>query len=480
MNMSTWFHHSLLVIFLSLQVLTKEAVAYEGTRPGINKNADLYTDTHAAVKLSSKQLYFFAGPHKSASTSVEKFFHRWAAGGHSSSHPHTIPLQYWRWPDIDEDEGYKEYGSLVTDPSSQMDQALSIIQQKFDESDNGVFLGTEEFDQIGSDAIYNAMPVMDAIVDKLGVKNRNIKVIINYRAPRLDQWISMWKHAEDEYEDSSYEVFICDAHNKEEDKKLRYSMIGAEMNPLNAALAFLRKGWKVTLMDMGGVEKAGKDIVHTIGCDVLLGGCDDGIMGSLQDYLPMTNAVDKEFNELSDEESDKIEKLFRYRDCGYQTLLAKYVNTGQMEILYQDSLWSECYADPSYYKKFIDNTPIMYNALLGQLECEDNPHDLIVGADMDAALAGGGRFAGGAFNIIFFPLVLLAAIGYGICHVQKRKRQQQQQIIDGGTEMASYPSEGFKDEHNDDEQDNGGGGFRDDDELEDEEELSDQNPNPIT
>jgi hypothetical protein len=230
---------------------------------------------------------------------------------------------------------------------------------------------------------------------------------------------------------------------------------------------------------MGGVEKAGKHIVHTIGCDILLAECQDGIMGPLHGYLPMKNAMEKEFNELSFEESTKIERLFRYRDCGYQTLLAKYVNTGQMEILYQDSLWSQCYADPSYYKKFIDNTPIMYNALLGQLECEDNPHDLTLGVDMDAALAGGSRFAGGAFNIIFFPLVLLAAIGYGIYHVQKQKQQQQQQIIDGGTEMASYPSEGFKDEHDDDEQDNGGGGFRDDDELEDEEELSDQNPNPI-
>jgi hypothetical protein len=335
--------------------------------------------------------------------------------------------------------------------------------------------------------MYNAMPVMDAIVDKLGVKNRDIKVIINYRAPRLDQWISIWKHAEDEYEDASYEVFICDAHHKEEDKKLRYSMIGAEMNPLGAALEFLRKGWKVTLMDMGGVEKAGKQIVHTIGCDVLLGECQDGIMGALSDYLPSENVMEKEFNELSDQDSAKIEQLFRYRDCGYQTLLEKYVNTGQMEILYQDSLWSQCYADPTYYKKFIDNTPIMYNALLGQLECEDNPHDLTVGADMDAALSGGGRFAGagGAFNIIFFPLVLAAAIGYGIFHMQMKKRQQRQQIIDGGggTEMAAYPSEGFKDEHdddNDDEQENGNGGFRDDDELEDDEELSDQNPNPIT
>lgn len=460
-------------------LLNQEAFAYEHDRPSISANGDVLSDTHDAIQLKEKQVVFFAGPHKSASSSVEKFFFKWASEGHSANHPHTIPLQYWRWPDIDSNAGYKAYGELITNSGSiPMSEALSKIQAKFDESDNGVFLGTEEFDQHGKDAEYNAMPVMAAIVDQLGVAKRNIKVVINYRAPRLDQWLSIWKHAEDKYEDASYEVFMCDAHNKVEDKRVRYSMVGAEMNPLGAALTFLKRGWNVVLMDMGGVEKKGKHIVHTIGCDVLLATCNDGIMGTLHDYMPEANSAEKEFNELSDAESAKVEKLFRYRDCAYQPLISKYERTGQFQAMYQDSLWKECYADDNYYKKFIDNTPMMFNALLGQLQCDDNPHTLVLGADMDAALAGGGRFGGGLFNIIVFPTILVVAIAIGVCTLVRSKRQQQRVVVDGGTEMTSYPNDdgGFKDEHDDDEE---GGAFHDDDELEDEEELSDQNPNPI-
>jgi len=60
-------------------------------KPSINKDAEEYTDTHIAVKFTGdKKLYFFAGPHKSASTSVEKFFATWAKEGHVDNHPHTI------------------------------------------------------------------------------------------------------------------------------------------------------------------------------------------------------------------------------------------------------------------------------------------------------------------------------------------------------------------------------------------------------
>lgn len=65
--------------------------AYNRMKPSINKDAEEYTDTHIAVKFTGdKKLYFFAGPHKSASTSVEKFFATWAKEGHVDNHPHTI------------------------------------------------------------------------------------------------------------------------------------------------------------------------------------------------------------------------------------------------------------------------------------------------------------------------------------------------------------------------------------------------------
>jgi len=464
--------------------------AYHPDKPSIFNDADQYSDTHAAVKFDpdAKKLYFFAGPHKSASTSVEKFFSKWANKGFESNHPHSRALQYWRWPTFDSSGDAKQYGKLVKkkDDKVYLSKALNVIQASFLESDNGVFLGTEEFDQVGPDKWLDAMPVMEAIVDKLGVDHKDIKVVLNYRTPRVDQWISIWKHAGEEYAGASYEDFMCKAHANDDDKKYRFSMIGAEMNPLNAAKVFLERGWQVTLLDMGGVEKEGKHIVHTIGCEVLMGGCENGILGSLQDYLPQKNAVEKDFNELNEEETAKIEKLFQSRDCAYQSQLQKYIDKGQMEVLHQDSLWDECTSDDDYYKKFKDNTGMMYNALLGQLECTSDPHQLTVGADMDAALtvAGASKIGigiGSGFNVLFFIVVLIAAIGYAAFQVLQQNSKKRQQILEQGgdiddidakptsTEMTSYPLE---------ESNNDVGGFQDDVDLDDED-ISDQNHNPI-
>lgn len=389
-----------------------------------------------------------------------------------------ISLQYWRWPIFDESAGAKQYGNLVQnkDDTKYMNKALDEIQAKFEDSENGVFLGTEEFDQVGPDKFLDAMPVMEAIVDRLQVDHKDIKVILNYRTPRVDQWISVWKHAGEEYAGASYEDFMCQAHANEKDKKYRLSMIGAEMNPLGAAKVFLERGWQVALMDMGGVEKAGKHIVHTIGCDVLLAWCDSGVLHSLADYLPQKNAVEKDFNELNEEETAKIDKLFQYRDCSYQGDLQSYIDKGQMEVFYQDSLWEDCSDNSDYYKKFKDNTAMMYNALLGQLECKNAPHDLDLGADMEAALKSVGPPGGGGsgvFNFLFFFFVLVGAIGYASYQVLQQRGKERQEILAAGgdimeddepttTEMTSYPKEDI-------------GGFRDDLDL-DEEEVSDQNP----
>merc|ERR1719223_254269 len=110
-------------------------------------------------KLDSKKVYFFAGPHGSASTSVEKFFKRWAVDGFEKGHPKSEPLHYWRWPSFDKSEGEKEYSALVkrkqdADYAGYEAQALIAISAKFAESDNGVFLGTEEFDQVGPVKMY--------------------------------------------------------------------------------------------------------------------------------------------------------------------------------------------------------------------------------------------------------------------------------------------------------------------------------------
>jgi hypothetical protein len=302
-------------------------------------------DNHDPIQLDSKRIVFFAGPHSSASTSVEEFMGEWAIDGHHGGHPHTIALQYWRWPRVQGTygmHGVKVFGTrLVTEPDNKElnNVILAAIQEKYNEAENGVIVGTEEFDQVGPDATYDGLKAMKKIINHLDLKDEDITVVVNYRAPRLDQWVSIWKHQEGDFMDSTYEDFLCLSHNDPHEKQTRFDMLGAQMNPLNAAKVYLEQGWKVKLIDMGGVESADKDISHVIGCRVLFGGCVEGFLGSLGDELPRENAIERPFDELNDAESAKMEELFRNRDCGYQPLLQKHIEDGSMEIEYRDTLW---------------------------------------------------------------------------------------------------------------------------------------------
>ena len=156
---------------------------------------------------------------------------------------------------------------MVTSPQDQKieSEILKDIDDAWTKSDNGVILGTEEFDQVGPDAIYDALGAMKKIVGHLKISDpKDVTVVINYREPRLDQWISIWKHAEGDFANSTYEDFLCLTHNDDVSKASRFDMLGSQMNPLLAAKEFLKQGWNVKVIDMSGVEEAGKDIAVSL------------------------------------------------------------------------------------------------------------------------------------------------------------------------------------------------------------------------
>mmetsp|Transcript_35160 Transcript_35160/g.85158 ORF Transcript_35160/g.85158 Transcript_35160/m.85158 type:complete len:538 (+) Transcript_35160:274-1887(+) len=416
-------------------------------------------DNHQPILFNRKQLVLFGGPHKSASTSVEEFMAQWAEGGWKHGHPHTKALGYWRWPRVMGTygtHGTKVFGRLVTEPSNDIlhKSIMDSIAESMEEAENGVIVGTEEFDQVGPDATYKALPAIKKVIRHLDLNNEDVTIVLNYRSPRLDQWVSIWKHEEGDFMDSTYEDFLCMSHNDPAERRRRYDMLGAQMNPLGAAQVFLEEGWKVKLIDMGGVEAQDKDISHVIGCRVLLGGCLDGFLGSLGDELPRENAVEKPFDELNDEESGKMEQLFENRDCGYQHSLQKWIESGQMEIEYQDSLWKTCDSKrKSYYSSLVGATDVLFNAFLSQLECKDNPHDLRDGITMDQALGNNntlGHMINGFVEAVLIPLVFLGGVGYVMMMMFKGKQQRrldERGIAVSQAEMTPYPSSAFQDDH---------------------------------
>lgn len=85
----------------------------------------------------NKTLVFFAGPHKSASTRVEKFFYDYCNGhnrtkGGKYGKRFTFPLRYWRWPRIETnlarnwepDEPYKIFQHLVKPHTTELERDI--------------------------------------------------------------------------------------------------------------------------------------------------------------------------------------------------------------------------------------------------------------------------------------------------------------------------------------------------------------------
>lgn len=287
----------------------------------------------------------------------------------------------------------------------------------FDEAENGIVVGTQYFDQVGHNAVYDAMTPMNKIVDRIGIEDSHVTVILNYRTPRIEHWLSIWKRNNPEL---TYAEFMCSTWNNKETRKDRMSQLAASMNALNGAYEFLKRGWKVKLIDLEGVHDTNRDVTHVIGCDILKGKCDaDGYLFRHDKFRTPDEGIPEIGNEITEQEAIKIEKLFRYRDCGFEELLQTYLDNGQMEVLYKDSIWADCNVDQQdTYKSLASAEDLVYSALLSQLTCDGEAISGIVAMDEalgegDAAIVAGPN-AGGElesfFNHIVVPLVFIAAI----------------------------------------------------------------------
>jgi hypothetical protein len=356
---------STLLLLLFARAMEASPSSFRGlVSSSISRSLSDPRDNHEAMVLSKKQVVFFAGPHGAASGQMESFFSLFDNNAHHKKHGITKALIHWAWPLV-QDEPFDVFDRLVTEPDNQefKEKLLTTVSQRFEESENGIIVGTAQFDEVGADAIYDGLTAMKEIVSLLNLEDSDVTVVVNYKAPRLDQWISAWKHEKGEVETSTYEDFLCLSHNKEEEKRKRFNMLGCQMNPLGISKIFLDQGWKVHLIDMEGVENAERDVAHTIGCRILMGQCTDGFLGGDEHggCRHDINHIERPFDALDDVESSKIEELFRNRDCGYKPLLEKNIDNGNLIIEYQDSLWEDCDPDrKEYYEGLLDATDTLY------------------------------------------------------------------------------------------------------------------------
>mmetsp|Transcript_11635 Transcript_11635/g.22972 ORF Transcript_11635/g.22972 Transcript_11635/m.22972 type:complete len:622 (+) Transcript_11635:397-2262(+) len=359
------------------------------------------------------RLLVVVGPRRSATSSVAEFFYKYARGSQFGRASGKIyhPLAKFRWPMVygvesnktEIDRPYKRFNHLVTDPDNEplrkeiIDAIVADYNQDYVDA---VIFGGEEFDQVGNIAGQNnnhaAVRAIRDVQEATGAPDECVTIVINYRVPRFEHWVSLYSSKT--LLESGEDYDLVDPDNAVVSNQFlpytehmcletstwdRMYELLTSMNPMYLAEIYLNptnglgEGWKVAMVDMGGVNKVDGDITHTIGCEILGGKCTEDsrwVKGHVQESF--FNAVlERDYNSLPEMEIDNSEQLFLYRDCAYQRDLQK---NERFSIVRQDYIWKNCNHDDKEIKSIynslrapVEGTWLVYDALLSQVDCSE-------------------------------------------------------------------------------------------------------------
>eukprot|EP00980_Cylindrotheca_fusiformis_P018464 scaffold6103_cov116-Cylindrotheca_fusiformis.AAC.10 len=335
--------------------------------------AKLSQDHHA---VAPKRVVVFAGPHKSASSTIQEFLIQYCTG--RRLYQHHRAFDDWRWPSV---EGInskvpdrKILSRLVYNETKDeaLIRAIKAAIARTYRSYSNMVLGSEELDRFGAVpwSGRNGIKVVQDL-EKL-LNHPHLEIVLNYRTPRQKQWVSIWKQlsildvAVEGKADSTYSEWICTDH------KRAWEYLDCVANPLGLAEAFLTSLSPlatVKLIDMGGVSKQNLDISHASACSILNVPCNNGTwVAGLEGRALMVNQKKKPKKDISSIVAREMRWVLNQRDCLYQASLEAHSN---FEVLYRDSLWEDC-SDSNLLPE-LSNTTFLLELLKSQFGCASDP-----------------------------------------------------------------------------------------------------------
>ena len=362
-----------------------------------------------------KQIYFLAGPHFTGTNSINNFFLDRASnyndGGSGGGHDKHESFEHWNWPNIitdnnkvkntiaaDHIQPWNAFDLLVTHPlddTLQTKIGKTISDTYHEDSEKGIIVGSAMLERVGIQSStpytkYQAISAINRVKNKINnnqkkpndkLENNQINVVINYRTPRVQQWLTLWKittNGNENLGDADYTPFICSSKDSN-DYNLLLELLMTAMNPMFLALTYLEEGYNVVVIDLGGVKEAAKELPHLIACDVIGVPCNaKGKVNGLWNVKPKLNATNDIVPEvLSDHHMEEIELLFRYRDCIYQHYIVEKLLQDQenhpFKVIEQDTLWQDCDStQTALYNAMVGNPVDLFNRIRAQMDCNDD------------------------------------------------------------------------------------------------------------
>lgn len=312
----------------------------------------------------NKKLVVFAGPHETEATDVLRFFVE-----------NDESLSHWTWPRINSEliwrPDHRVFDFLVAEPDNEDVQSVVTdgIVEAMENTSNGVIMGSLDFAWVGENPYtqYDPVGALRRVVDRLGIADGDVSIALTYRAPRIDHWSVVWHN---HFDSDDYKDFIC---SDGEQSSKRWEWLDTVMNPFKIAKAYHDQGWNVAVIDQEGTLTKGRDVAHTIACNLMEGvNCNDGwavglenVVGDSPEVIPMDS--------MSDGDRRDLEELFRQRDCYYKYQLK---DKPGFAIVNQRSAWSSCQDHhQAFYEEFTD-TDFMLNVLQSQKQCAENNVDI--------------------------------------------------------------------------------------------------------
>ena len=284
---------------------------------------------HSGVK---KHVVFVAGPRRSDATAVDRFFQTYALDETGNG------LDGWIWPNITQvlpGQKHQYFENFFWNAKNATIQTILMegIKDAWEDSQYGIILGAEGFENTRGDPRSASLQVMHKIVDALHVAPEHVHVVLMYQAPRLKQWASLFEH--NKVGDGSYKEFVCESSYTD-------NLATISMNPFMLANVFLRQGWKVAAIDAMGVDEAGLDLAHAVACNVLpnVKCVNETIVGLEHELIIHDENTDFEsFRVLPTDEAYDLEGIFQTRDCYYQTSAVANAN---FSFVHMSGIWEEC------------------------------------------------------------------------------------------------------------------------------------------
>lgn len=174
---------------------------------------------------NNQQLVILAGPHKTSETAIEEFFYSFARGD-TPEFEKEASLQGWSWPQVlGLGSPHKAYNQLVTSTEDVKVKILGVLEGHKDRASKGFIIGGPEFDRVGDTAWSNwdAIDMVTRVADTLEINQEDVTIVLLYKLPRIEQWLSIiseeaaeWEQNSQKEYDDHYEAFICDPDTESE------------------------------------------------------------------------------------------------------------------------------------------------------------------------------------------------------------------------------------------------------------------------